>query len=129
MIGVRHVEAHTRKRLSGQLGPRLKRSNQRYLVSARYCNGFPNLVSNIEVLSRSMQSIHSRSFLSIPASSGHKTVTPFQASEEPCLLRLRSTWNREQNRERTGSETGSRKTRTLCRATQTHNDSLHIISP
>ena len=24
MIGVRHVEAHTRKRLSGQLGPRLK---------------------------------------------------------------------------------------------------------
>jgi len=28
MIGVRHVEVHTRKRLSGQLGPRLIRATQ-----------------------------------------------------------------------------------------------------
>jgi hypothetical protein len=80
MIGVRHVEARTRKRLSWQLDPRLKSSNRWSLLSARYCNGFPNLASNIEVLSRSIQSIHSRSFLSIPALSGHKTVTPFMAS-------------------------------------------------
>jgi hypothetical protein len=39
---------------------------------ARYCNGFPNLVSNTEVLGRSIQSIHSYSFLSIPILSGHK---------------------------------------------------------
>ena len=53
---------------------------------ARYCNGFPNLVSNIEVLYRSIQSIHSRSFLSIPVLSGHKSGhILFKAREELCL--------------------------------------------
>jgi hypothetical protein len=67
MIGVRHVEAHTRKRLSGQLGPRLKRSNQWYFVSARYRNGFPNIGCNTERLARSFGSMCSRFFLYVPA--------------------------------------------------------------
>jgi hypothetical protein len=48
---------------------------------ARYCNGFPNFVSNTEVLSRSIQSIHSRPFLSIPALSGHKSGHIFSGEE------------------------------------------------
>ena len=67
MIGGRHVEAHTRKRLSWQLGPRLKRSNQRCLVSARYCNDFPYIICITGRLARSIGSMSSRFFLSIPA--------------------------------------------------------------
>lgn len=53
---------------------------------ARYCNGFPNFYSNTDVLEPSIQSIHSRSFLSFPASSGHKSGhILFMAREGPCL--------------------------------------------
>ncbi len=52
---------------------RLKGSNRWSLSSVRYCNGFPNLVSKTEVLHHSIQSIQSRSFLSIPALAGHKS--------------------------------------------------------
>ena len=33
-MGVRHVEAHTKKRMSGQLGPRLKRAIQAVTTEA-----------------------------------------------------------------------------------------------
>ena len=53
--------------------------------TARYCNGFPNLVSNTEGLSRSIQSIHSCSFLWFPGLSGHKSGHNFSKVEAEAL--------------------------------------------
>jgi hypothetical protein len=48
-------------------GHRLKRSNYRVLISARYCNGFPIIRCNIERLVPSIDSIRSRLFRYFPA--------------------------------------------------------------
>ena len=41
--------------------------------NARYCNGFPNFVSNTDVLEPSFYSMVLLSFRSIPVLSGHKS--------------------------------------------------------
>ncbi len=56
---------------------------------ARYCNGFPNLVSDIEVLSRSIESIHSRSFLSFLPLSGHKIGHSFSGRDRSPAVQAR----------------------------------------
>ncbi len=53
-------------------GPRLKSSNERFLTSARYRNGFPIIRRNIERLEYSIGSIRSLAFPSIPAEFWHK---------------------------------------------------------
>jgi hypothetical protein len=53
-------------------GPRLKSSNERFLTSARYRNGFPTIRCNIEGLVHSIDSIRSRLFPSFPAGFCHK---------------------------------------------------------
>ncbi len=53
-------------------GPRLKSSNEGFLASARYCNGFPIIRCNIERLVRSIASMHSDGLPSIPAEFCHK---------------------------------------------------------
>ncbi len=53
-------------------GPRLKRSNDRVLTSARDCNGFPTIRCNIERLVHSIDSIRTRLFPSFPAGFCHK---------------------------------------------------------
>ena len=48
-------------------GPRLKSSKERFLIGARYDNGFPTIPCNIEMLGNSISSMRSRLFHSIPA--------------------------------------------------------------
>lgn len=60
--------------------------------NARYCNGFPNFLSNTDVLEPSFNSMLILSILSIPVLSGHKSGHTFSGLI-PCLeglIRLRT---------------------------------------